>query len=66
MSIQEILHDDPPPTPSAPERTVLVVDDDPGFRELIASIFSPAGYRVVEVANGSEAIARAFANPIDS
>jgi CheY-like chemotaxis protein len=65
VSIQEILHNDQPSKPSVPGKIVLVVDDDPGFRELIAAILSPAGYRIAEAANGSEAIAIAGVNQID-
>jgi CheY-like chemotaxis protein len=46
-------------------KTVLVVDDDTGFRELIASILVKAGYRVHEAADGSEAIAAARESQID-
>jgi DNA-binding response OmpR family regulator len=35
---------------------VLVVDDDPLFRELIATILRRAGYRPVEAATGEEAL----------
>ena len=37
-------------------KTVLVVDDDTGFRELVTSILSEAGYQVDQAADGSEAI----------
>jgi len=46
-------------------KTVLVVDDDSGFRELIVSILSRAGYQVDGVADGSEAMAFAGRNQID-
>ena len=46
-------------------KMVLVVDDDSGFRELIVSILSKAGYQVDGVADGSEAMAFAGRNQID-
>jgi DNA-binding NtrC family response regulator len=46
-------------------KMVLVVDDDSGFRELIVSILSTAGYQVDGVADGSEAMAFAGSNQID-
>jgi len=46
-------------------KMVLVVDDDSGFRELIVSILSTAGYQVDGVADGSEAMAFAGRNQID-
>jgi CheY-like chemotaxis protein len=50
---------------SVRRKTVLVVDDESGFRELIASILSKAGYQVDGAADGSEAIAYAGKNQID-
>jgi DNA-binding NtrC family response regulator len=46
-------------------KMVLVVDDDSGFRELVVSILSKAGYQVDGVADGSEAMAFAGRNQID-
>jgi CheY-like chemotaxis protein len=46
-------------------KTVLVVDDDPCFRELLAAILSKAGYQVDGVADGSEAVLFAGNNQID-
>jgi DNA-binding response OmpR family regulator len=37
-------------------RAILVVDDDAGFRALVASILQEAGYRTVEAASGEEAL----------
>jgi CheY-like chemotaxis protein len=51
-------------SPSA-TKTVIVVDDDPGFRELIASILRKAGYLVDQAADGSEAIVLARTGRID-
>jgi CheY-like chemotaxis protein len=58
---------DPPPTPSsatdhsddapAAARTVLLVEDDPEVRALFASYLLEAGHRVIEAANGADALA---------
>jgi two-component system cell cycle sensor histidine kinase/response regulator CckA len=37
--------------------TILVVDDDEDFREVIAAILEKAGYDVLEAPNGAEAAA---------
>lgn len=36
--------------------TVLVVDDDPGFRALVVDILAPAGYRLLQAADGEQAL----------
>jgi CheY-like chemotaxis protein len=36
--------------------TVLVVDDDPGIRDLLTELLEDEGYQVVSAANGLEAI----------
>jgi CheY-like chemotaxis protein len=55
-----------PACASSPRRkTVLVVDDEPYFRELVAAILCNAGYQVDGVVDGSEAIAFASKNRID-
>jgi CheY-like chemotaxis protein len=46
-------------------KTVLVVDDDRGFRELVTSILCRAGYQVDEAGDGSEAAIVARKTPID-
>lgn len=38
--------------------TVLVVDDDPGIRESVTEVLSAEGYRVLEAADGEEALVR--------
>jgi PAS domain S-box-containing protein len=38
--------------------TILLAEDDPGVRMLIASILSRRGYRVIEAIDGREALAR--------
>ena len=35
---------------------ILVVDDDPGIREMLHSMFECVGYNVLEAANGIEAL----------
>lgn len=42
--------------PQASLRTVLVVDDDPGIRESVTEVLSTEGYRVLEAADGIEAL----------
>jgi two-component system NtrC family sensor kinase len=55
------MHDRPsdtlPPMPSG-GRSVLVVDDDPEFREALAEILSEVGHRVDRAASGGEALER--------
>jgi DNA-binding response OmpR family regulator len=36
--------------------SILVVDDDPGVRNLLHDFFTPLGYRVVTTENGREAL----------
>ena len=45
--------------------TVLVVDDDPPVRRLMASILAEAGYRTLEAESGFEALRIAEAHRID-
>ena len=49
----------------AAPRTVLVVDDESGIRELLAVILEVEGYRVVQASCGSEALAAVAAHSID-
>jgi CheY-like chemotaxis protein len=37
--------------------TVLLVDDEPALRELLVEVLTDSGYRVLEAASGSEALA---------
>jgi CheY-like chemotaxis protein len=50
---------------SLPRKTILVVDDEPAFRELVVSILGKAGYQVDEAADGSEVMGFARENRID-
>jgi CheY-like chemotaxis protein len=45
---------------------ILVVDDDPGVREIAARVLERAGYVVLQAAEGAEAlqVARAHAGPL--
>lgn len=40
------------------QRPILVVDDDPTIRDLLASVFRDEGYAVVLASNGQEALDR--------
>ena len=42
---------------------MLVVEDDPGNRDVLARAFQAEGFTVVSVASGQEAIARATESP---
>lgn len=65
----------PSPTPrrtgteaAAPARpTILVVDDEPGVRVMVARMLSLSGYSVVSAQSGEEAlsIAQEYAAPLD-
>jgi CheY-like chemotaxis protein len=46
-------------------KTILVVDDDPCFRDLTVTILSRAGYQVEEAADGTEAMLFARKSRID-
>ena len=40
------------------EKTVLVVDDSPTMRQMVAFTLTSAGYQVVEAGNGKEAVGK--------
>jgi two-component system chemotaxis sensor kinase CheA len=40
-----------------PARTILLVDDSPFFRDMLAPLIKAAGYRVIAVGSGGEALA---------
>lgn len=46
--------------------SVLVIDDDPDMRHVLSDFLQRSGYRVVEAANGQEAIFAAESEPIDA
>ncbi|SMF18913.1 Response regulator receiver domain-containing protein [Tistlia consotensis] len=45
--------------------TVLVIDDDPDMRALIAATLESAGYQVLTSENGREAVATLIETPVD-
>ncbi|HTP92205.1 MAG TPA: response regulator [Xanthobacteraceae bacterium] len=49
----------PAPTPADGRPTVLVVDDDPAVRSLLAKSLEKEGYRIISAGNGVEALALA-------
>ena len=54
------------PAPMVGVGTVMIVEDDPAIRYMTAKLLTRAGYDVLAVASGSEAIATArLAGPID-
>ena len=56
-----------PAAASGGSETILLVEDEPGVRELVRDMLTMAGYRVLEAATPSGAvdISEAFADPID-
>jgi len=53
------------PAPGTPPRKVLVVDDDPHIRQLLAFAFAKAGIATVEASDGEEALATLAEDPAD-
>ncbi|MEP6654684.1 MAG: response regulator [Myxococcales bacterium] len=47
--------------PSGPAASILVVDDDFDIREALCEILTSEGYRVVDAANGADALSRLHA-----
>ena len=45
--------------------TVLVIDDDPQFRDILQSAFADAGYNVLMAQNGRHGVALYAANAVD-
>jgi two-component system, cell cycle sensor histidine kinase and response regulator CckA len=48
---------------TAPERTILLVEDEPAVRQLFAVALQRAGYRVHQARSGEEAVALFDAHP---
>ncbi len=46
------------------DRKILLAEDDPAVRSLLARVLRSRGYTVVEAANGAEALVVAEANPL--
>ncbi len=60
----------PPPYPGlesidSPPGSLLIVDDDPINRQILRSIFERERYRIIEAANGRQALERAIADRPD-
>jgi len=53
------------PVEGPKKQTLLVVDDDPSVREVLARVLVEEGYLVLTAANGPEALEIAAAHPID-
>ncbi len=53
------------PSANPERRTILLVDDDPSVREMIARVLADEGYHVLSAANGLEAIDLANTTHID-
>jgi len=51
------------PTPSSGGETVLVVDDEPSIRALIADALADLGYTAIEAGDGASGLAMLQANP---
>ena len=45
--------------------TILTVDDSPSIRQAIRIVLEGAGYKVIEAADGREALGKAAAQPVD-
>lgn len=52
-------------TTNASQKSILVVDDDPSVLKMLSLILTGAGYRVVEAADGKEAVLRFSEDPTD-
>jgi signal transduction histidine kinase/CheY-like chemotaxis protein len=67
-ALPEVVPAAPPLEPLAPPRLdapVLVIDDEPGVRDVIATTLRREGYRVTTCASGRDGIARFDAQPFD-
>lgn len=49
---------------AGPSRCVLVVDDDEDLRRTVTMVLAEEGYRVLEAANGAEALSRLHDGPL--
>ncbi|MBT1072681.1 PocR ligand-binding domain-containing protein [Pelotalea chapellei] len=50
-------------SPRKGSETILVAEDDAAVRQLVVSVLTSHGYKVIEAANGQEAIDKFIANP---
>lgn len=55
----------PSPTPTAPPKTALIVDDFPSVRAYHSLILTKAGYECRAAQNGREALAMLHEKPVD-
>lgn len=46
-------------------KTILIIDDSPSIRQMVAFTLKSDGYAVIEAADGVEGLAKANANAID-
>jgi two-component system, cell cycle sensor histidine kinase and response regulator CckA len=60
----EMLFERDAPAGVESEAMILLAEDDPAVRSLLARVLRSRGYTVVEAANGAEAILAAEANPL--
>lgn len=51
--------------PAAPVATVLVIDDEPSIRRIVAHVLRAEGHEVVEAENGKEAVRAFRARPVE-
>ncbi|MDE2019077.1 MAG: response regulator [Patescibacteria group bacterium] len=54
----EPIHENPPAGPARSVPLVLVADDDNNFREVVATKLKAAGFEVIAVKDGAEALAK--------
>jgi DNA-binding response OmpR family regulator len=49
----------------SPKATILIVDDEPGVREVLEEYFTAHGYAALAAGNGAEARNLAAKHPVD-
>jgi DNA-binding response OmpR family regulator len=54
-----------PPEPPAPREVILVAEDEESIRSLVARVLAKQGYRVLEAADGEDALRQAAEFPGD-
>ena len=62
--MQELTMAERPDTP-APAPTILVVDDNPTNRQLLRELLEPAGYKVLEAADGESGLKLAHSKRLE-
>jgi two-component system cell cycle sensor histidine kinase/response regulator CckA len=63
--LTERRYDEPDDPPSTAPATVLVVDDTPEVRELLARAIAADGHRVVQAASAAQAVSQLRGGPLD-